>query len=98
MEEIRFKRNIFEKYPWLNLVLNILVTILQITVAIIDYLRENYFWTIFFALMALTYLFFMIPMSYKLMKHTMQNNKDMEDLEKRIKEERSKSYENLSKL
>ena len=87
-EEVKFKRTIFEKCPWLNLVMTIMVMLLQVTVAIIDYFRGHHFWTVFFILMALTYLFLMIPMSYKIMKRTMQSNKDMRDLEKRINEAR----------
>ena len=89
-EEIKFKRTIFERFPWLNLVMTIAVMILQIVVAIIDYFRGQYFWTIWFILFALVYLFLMVPTSYKLMKRTMQNNKDMRDLEKRINEQRER--------
>lgn len=89
-EEIKFKRTIFEKFPWLNLVMTIAVMILQVTVAIIDYLAKRYFWTIFFILMALIYIFIMIPTSYKIMKRTIQSNKDMADLEKRINEQRER--------
>lgn len=87
-EEVKFKRTIFEKCPWLNLVMTIMVMLLQVVVAIIDAIRGRYLWTVFFILLALTYLFLMIPMSYKLMKRTMQNNKEMRDLEKRINEAR----------
>lgn len=87
-EEVKFKRTIFEKCPWLNLVMTIMVMLLQIVVAIVDAIRGRYLWTVFFILLALTYLFLMIPMSYKLMKRTMQNNKEMRDLEKRINEAR----------
>nr|DAY48191.1 MAG TPA: protein of unknown function (DUF4083) [Caudoviricetes sp.] len=87
-EEVKFKRTIFEKCPWLNLVMTIMVMLLQVVVAIVDAIRGRYLWTVFFILLALTYLFLMIPMSYKLMKRTMQNNKEMRDLEKRINEAR----------
>lgn len=89
-KEIKFKRTIFQKFPWLNLVMTIGVMILQIVVAVIDYFRGHYFWTVWFILFALLYLFWMVPMSYKLMKRTMQNNKDMRDLEKRINEQRER--------
>lgn len=100
-EEVKFKRTIFEKFPWLNLVMTIAVMILQIVVAVIDYFRGHYFWTIGFILLALVYLFLMVPTSYRLMKKTMQNNKDMKDLEKRINEQREwrkYNHENLPKL
>lgn len=87
-EEVKFKRTIFEKCPWLNLVMTIMVMLLQVVVAIVDAIRGRHLWTVFFILLALTYLFLMIPMSYKLMKRTMQNNKEMRDLEKRINEAR----------
>ena len=87
-KEVKFKRTIFEKCPWLNLVMTIMVMLLQVVVAIVDAIRGRYLWTVFFILLALTYIFLMIPMSYKLMKRTMQNNKDMRDLEKRINEVR----------
>lgn len=87
-EEVKFKRTIFEKCPWLNLVMTIMVMLLQVVVAIVDAIRGRYLWTVFFILLALTYLFLMIPMSYKLMKRTMQSNKEMRDLEKRINEAR----------
>lgn len=83
-EEIKFKRSIFEKHPWLNFAMTIIVTLLQITTAIVDYFRGNYFWTVFFILMALIYLFLMIPMSYKMMRRTIQRERELKDLEKRI--------------
>lgn len=89
-EKIKFKRTIFEKFPWLNLVMTISVMILQIVVAIVDYFRGQYFWTVWFILFALVYLFLMVPTSYRLMKKTMQSNKDMKDLEKRISEARKR--------
>lgn len=85
-KETKFKRTIFQKFPWLNLGLTILVTIIEIAVAVFDAMRGNYFWMVFFILISLIYVFLIIPMSYKLMRKTMQNNKDMKDLEKRINE------------
>lgn len=89
-EEIKFKRTIFEKFPWLNLVMTIAIMILQIVVAILDYFTGHYFWTVWLILSALLYLFLMVPTSYRLMKKTMQNNKNMRDLEKRINEQRER--------
>jgi len=89
-EEIKFKRTIFEKFPWLNLVMTIAIMILQIVVAIFDYFTGHYFWTVWLILSALAYLFLMVPTSYRLMKRTMQNNKNMRDLEKRINEQRER--------
>jgi len=99
-EEVKFQRTIFEKFPWLNLVMTILVMAMQVVIAIVDYFRGQYFWTIVFTLFALVYIFLMIPMSYRIMKKTMKNNKDMRDLEKRINEARKEMMkdENISKL
>ena len=102
--EFKFKRTIFEKFPWLNLVLSILVTLMQITVAIVDFFKRSYGWTIIFILLALLYIFVEIPISYKIMKKTIKNNRDMKDIEKQVNEviktykEGEKKDENISKL
>lgn len=98
MEEPVFKRDMFRRFPWLNLVMTIIVTILQFAVAIFDFYKGQYFFTVVFIIFGLVYLFLMIPTSYNIMERTIASNKRLDDLEKRIKEERRKFNENISKL
>ncbi len=82
-----------------NVIITILITILEFTIAIFDILRGKIFWAIIFAIIGILYIIYMVPLSWRNYKRDVRLKKEWKEIQERIDKEWGKFQdEDISKL